>query len=109
MGNTDVAHKLAELCEKMDRYEAHRVELKKDVKAVSDRQSEMVTLFAGSDLNGKKGVLSLIDQIDARTRILEKENQDMKNDIEVAKFWGKGIVGVTFVTIGLMLKKLLSL
>lgn len=109
MSNVEIARHLTELCEKMDRYEAHRIELKKDVKAVSDRQAEMVTLLAGSDLNGKKGVLNLIDEIDKRTRTLEVENQNTKNDMEIAKFWGKGIVGVTFVTIGLMIKKLLSL
>lgn len=94
MSNTEIASYIKTLSEKMDRYEAHRVELKKDVKAVSDRQSEIVTLLAGSDLNGKKGVLNLIDEIDTRTRILETENKLIQKDIDTSKFWGKTAAGL---------------
>jgi len=89
MSNTEIASYIKTLSEKMDRYEAHRVELKKDVKVVSDRQTEIVTLLAGSDLNGKKGVLNLIDEIDTRTRLLETENKLIQKDIDTSKFWGK--------------------
>ena len=109
MSSADIANQLFILSEKMDRDESHRKELKKDVEAVSSRQSEIVTLLAGSDLNNKKGILSLIDEIDKRTRALEMQNQDITNDIKNAKFWGKSIVGVAFVTFGLIIKKLLSL
>lgn len=94
MSNTEIASYIKTLSEKMDRYEAHRIELKKDVKAVSDRQSEIVTLLAGSDLNGKKGVLNLIDEIDTRTRILETENKLIQKDIDTSKFWGKTAAGL---------------
>lgn len=109
MSNTEVAKYLHVLSEKMDRYEKHREELRKDVSTVSDRQSEIVMLLAGSELNGKKGVLNLIDEIDKRTKILETENQNTKNDIKNAKFWARGIVGVFFVTLGMIIKKILNI
>lgn len=106
MSNTELASYISTLSEKMDRYEAHRVELKKDVKAVSDRQSEIVMLLAGSDLNGKKGVLNLIDEIDKRTRHLENENTSIQKDLDTVKFWGKGVAGVLFATILVIIKSI---
>lgn len=99
MSGKDIAVYLNELSEKMDRYEAHRIELKKDVKAVSDFQKELVVLLAGSELNGKKGIVNFVDEIDKRTRVIEIENKLTQKDIDTAKFWGKGIAGVLFACI----------
>jgi hypothetical protein len=106
MSNTEIATYIKSLSEKMDRYEAHRIELKKDVKTVSDRQNEIVTLLAGSDLNGKKGVLNLIDEIDKRTRELENENKLIQKDMETAKFWGRGTAGILFASILVIIKSI---
>ena len=94
MSGRDIAQYLNELSEKMDRYEQHRIELKKDVRAVSDFQKELVTLLAGSELNGKRGFLNLIDEVDRRTRILETENKLLQKDIDTSKFWGKTAAGL---------------
>ena len=94
MSGRDIAQYLNELSEKMDRYEQHRIELKKDVKAVSDFQRELVTLLAGSELNGKRGFLNLIDEVDMRTRRLETENKLLQKDIDTSKFWGKTAAGL---------------
>jgi len=99
MSNPDIASHLLVLSEKMDRYEKHRDELRKDIKTVSERQNEIVTLLAGCDLNNKKGVLHLIDEVDIRTRLLETENQLLKKDIDTSKFWGKTIAGLLVATI----------
>jgi len=99
MSEIDIARQLKELSEKMDRYEKHREELRKDVKAVSDRQSELVTLLAGSDLNGKKGFFNLIDKIDEKIDLMNESIGLMKKDIDNVKFWGRGASGVLFATI----------
>jgi len=96
MSTPDIAKILKELSEKMDRYEKHREELKKDVKAVSDRQSEIVTLLAGSDMNGKKGIISLIEEVDKRTKFIETENKLIQKDLDNIKFWGRGASGLMF-------------
>lgn len=82
------------LSEKMDRYEAHRLELKKDIEAVSSRQSEIVTLLAGSDLNNKKGFFSLIDKLDEKIDLISESIITMKKDIDNTKFWGRTATGV---------------
>ena len=98
MSGRDIAQYLNELSEKMDRYEQHRIELKKDVRAVSDFQKELVTLLAGSELNGKRGFLNLIDEVDRRTRILETENKLLQKEFDIlhssSKFWGKTAAGL---------------
>jgi 1-aminocyclopropane-1-carboxylate deaminase/D-cysteine desulfhydrase-like pyridoxal-dependent ACC family enzyme len=104
MSGRDIAQHLNELSEKMDRYEAHRLELKKDVKAVSDFQKELVVLLAGSELNGKRGIVNFVDEIDKRTRALELENKMMQKDIETAKFWGRGTAGILFASILVIIK-----
>ena len=99
MSGRDIAQYLNELSEKMDRYEQHRVELKKDVKAVSDFQRELFVLLAGSELNGKRGIVNFVDEIDKRTRLLEVENRLMQKDIDATKFWGKTAAGLLVASI----------
>ena len=104
MSGRDIAQYLNELSEKMDRYEQHRIELKKDVKAVSDFQKELVVLLAGSELNGKRGIVNFVDEIDKRTRLLEIENKLIQKDIDTTKFWGRGTAGVLFASMLLIIK-----
>ena len=99
MSGRDIAQYLNELSEKMDRYEQHRIELKKDVKAVSDFQKELVTLLAGSELNGKRGIVNFVEEIDKRTRLLEVENKLMQKDIDTSKFWGRSAAGLLIACI----------
>ena len=40
---------------------------------------------------------------------MEVELAKIKHDFETAKFWGRGATGVAFVTLGLIIKKILSL
>jgi hypothetical protein len=44
-----------------------------------------------------------------KIRFLETELMNVKNDIDGAKFWGKGLAGVIFITIGIAFKKLFNL
>ena len=69
MSNEEIAKKIHVLSEKMDRYEKHRIELKKDVENFANGQKEIVTLLAGSSLNGHKGIVHLFE-------IIEKTKQN---------------------------------
>ena len=91
---SDVISEIRVLSAKMDRYEKHREELRKDVKTVSDRQNEIVTLLAGSDMNSKKGVLSLVDEIDKRVTLMKEQNISLQKDIDNTKTWGRLASGV---------------
>ena len=104
MSGRDIAQHLNELSEKMDRYEAHRLELKKDVKAVSDFQKELVVLLAGSNLNGNKGLVKLLETIEEKVNLNKEQIRDMQKDIETAKFWGRGTAGILFATVLVIIK-----
>ena len=89
MSNEEIAEKIHVLSEKMDRYEKHRVELKKDVQNLTDSQKEILTLLVGSPLNGNKGFVKLMESVEEKVTILEKDIQSAKQTIDNVKFWGK--------------------
>lgn len=100
MSNEEIAEKIHVLSEKMDRYENHRKELRKDVQNLSDGLKDIITLLAGSPLNGNKGFVKLIESVEEKVTILEKDIQSTKQTIESVKFWGKT---TTIVLTGLFL------
>jgi hypothetical protein len=72
------------------------------------RDKEVVLGFV-SALNGNKGFVRLMELNEDKIRFLETELMNVQNDIDGAKFWGKGLAGVIFVTIGIAFKKLFNL
>lgn len=92
-----------------NRREAHHKELKKDVEQLTKSVNELITLIAGNDLNGKKGLYSLTKEIEGKVEKHQSELQSINQSISDIKFWGRGSAGVLFVSLGLMVKKIFSL
>lgn len=95
--------------ERLDRLEEHFKLYKLDLNDIKDSVHEIRILLGGSALNGHKGFVNLMELNGEKIEAMEHELAKMKNDFETAKFWGKGATGVAFVTLGLTIKKLLSL
>lgn len=100
---------MSEDSERLDRLEHHFKVYKQDVEDIKNSVKEIRILLGGSALNNHKGFIRLMELNEDKVRQLEGDLHDMRNDIENAKFWGKGFTGIAFVTIGLILKKILSL
>ena len=79
------------------------------MKDVKDGLKEVRILLGGTELNGRKGFVKVMELVEEKVDKLEKDNEVIKKDLENIRFWGRGASGVVFVTIGLMLKKLFSL
>ena len=92
-----------------ERRERHIRILQADIKQLSENVSGLTTAIIGSNLNGNKGFIKLMETIETKVDKLETDMQDIKNDVKTAKYWGRGITGVAFVVIGLMVRKLLNL
>jgi hypothetical protein len=76
---------------------------------IKDSVKEIKILLGGSALNGNKGFVRLMELNEEKIDNMEVELTKLKNDFETAKFWGRGATGVAFVTLGLIIKKVLSL
>ena len=95
--------------ERLDRLEQHFKVYKQDVADIKDSVKEIRILLGGSALNNNKGFIRLMELNEDKVRHLENELHDLRNDMENAKFWGKGFTGVAFITLGLIIKKIFSL
>jgi len=100
---------MSEDSERLDRLEHHFALYKQDVADIKDSVKEIKILLGGSALNGNKGFVRLMELNEEKIDNMEVEIAKIKNDFETAKFWGRGATGVAFVTLGLIIKKILSL
>ena len=101
--------KVAYLMATDNRREAHHKELRKDIEQLNKNVDSLISLIAGNDLNGKKGLYSLTKEIEDKVTKHQSEIQSLNQNVENIKFWGRGASGVVFVSLGLMIKKLFSL
>lgn len=97
-----------EALERLERLENHFKVYKNDVLDIKISLNEVRALLGGSELNGKKGFIYLMETIEKKVEILERENENHKSDIEQGKFWGRGLAGVIFVSIGLIIKRIIE-
>lgn len=100
---------MSEVTERLDRLENHFKVYKTDMQDVKDGLKEVRILLGGTELNGRKGFVKLMETIEEKVDRLEADNQTIKKDLESIKFWGRGASSVAFVTIGLIIKKMFSL
>ena len=100
---------MSEDSERLDRLEHHFRLNKQDVADIKDSVKEIKILLGGSALNGNKGFVKLMELNEEKKDAIEVELTKIKNEFEIAKFWGRGATGVVFVTLGLIIKKILSL
>ena len=95
--------------QRLDRLENHFKVYKSDVSDIKDELKEVRILLGGSALNGNKGFLRLIETVEEKVDRLDNELKDIKHDVKNAKYWGRGVTGVAFFIIGLMIRKLMNL
>ena len=100
---------MSEDSERLDRLEQHFSLYKQDMADIKDSVKEIKILLGGSALNGNKGFVRLMELNEEKIEAMEVELAKIKHDFETAKFWGRGATGVAFVTLGLVIKKILSL
>jgi hypothetical protein len=100
---------IIEIKHNVDRIENHFKVYKNDVIDIGKDVQEIKLLLGGSHLNGNKGFIRLMEAVETKVDLLEKENTNLLKDIEGIKFWGRGSAGVLFVAIGILIKKIIDL
>lgn len=81
-----------------ERRERHIKELQKDINTLTVTVGNLTTAIIGSPLNGNKGFVNLMEAIEEKVEMIEKSNTALQKDIETAKFWGRGMAGVLFAS-----------
>lgn len=92
--------------EKIDKLESHFRIYKTDVSDMKDSLRDIRHSLIGTEFDGKKGMVFLLDNIDKRVRILEdKQILDDKKS-KTLEWFERGVIGIIFVYIGHLLTQL---
>lgn len=87
-----------------ERRESHYRELKKDIQVMTDNQRQMTELLEGTHLNGNKGFVKLMELVEQKVEIMESKILLLEKDSDNTKFWGKFIVAVVTIFLGILFK-----
>lgn len=91
--------------EKIDRLESHFKIYKDDMVDVKDILKNVEISLIGSNLNGNKGMVHLLDSIDKRVQSLE-EKQILTDDFNKSlKWFQRGLIGIFFAYLTWLLTK----
>lgn len=92
--------------EKIDKLESHFRIYKTDVSDMKDSLRDIKHSLIGTEFDGKKGMVFLLDDINKRVRILEdKQILDDKKS-KTLEWFERGVIGVIFAYIGYLLTQL---
>ena len=84
----------------ISRLENHFKVYRNDVLDIKDSLKEVRQLLGGSELNGRKGFINLMDEIEKKVDCMQNEIISIKKDIDTTKFWGRtatGVMGALFI------------
>lgn len=85
--------------EKDIRRDAHYINLNKKIDELTASQRQMIDLLAGTNLNGNKGLVKLLETVEEKVNQNKEQVRDMQKDIDNVKFWGRGVAGILFTTV----------
>jgi len=78
--------------EKVDRLENHFKVYKTDMVDVKEVTKDIRNLLTGTELNGKKGVIHLLETLEAKVDKLEAKQLLIDDNMDNVKFVAKGLI-----------------
>lgn len=78
--------------EKVDRLENHFKVYKTDLTDVKDVTKDIRNLLAGTELNGKKGVIHLLETLENKVDKLEEKQLLIDENMQNVKYVAKGLI-----------------
>ena len=89
-------NRIFSLEEKDARREIHYVNLNKKIDELTTSQRQMIELIAGTNLNGNKGLVKLLDTVEEKVDLYKEQINDIQKDVNNVKYWGRGATGLLF-------------
>lgn len=77
---------------KVDRLEHHFKVYKDDMSDVKDSIKDLKTAIVGNDVNGNKGFLHLVNEIDKKVDAMEAKNILLEENMKNVKFISRGFI-----------------
>ena len=87
----DIIDEVKTLNEKIDKLQNHFTVYKSDISDLKDVVKQLTSALVGSNYNGNKGVIHLVDAVEKRLDRLEKQQPLNDETIKQVKF-GVGVV-----------------
>ena len=78
--------------EKVDRLENHFRVYKKDMVDVKEVTKDIRNLLTGTDLNGHKGVVHILDKLEQKVDDLEAKQMLIEDNMNNVRFVAKGLI-----------------
>ena len=99
-------HRITILEEKDKRREDHYQKLSTSLHDLNESQKQLLILLGGTALNGNKGFISLLNEVEKRVDGIEKKTDTHERDLSQVVWWGRLI---TLPIIGLLIKEIFNL
>lgn len=97
--NLSAESRILVLEEKDIRRDAHYINLNKKIDELTASQRQMIDLLAGTNLNGNKGLVKLLETVEEKVNLNREHVRDMQKDIDNTKFWGRTATGLLVATV----------
>ena len=78
--------------EKVDRLENHFKVYKSDLSDMKDLSKEIKSILIGSDLNGNKGIIHLLKEIEMRVDEISDKNILLEENMRNVKYVSRGFI-----------------
>lgn len=78
--------------EKVDRLEHHFKVYKNDMEYVKDAIKDLNTAIVGNNINGNKGFLHLLNEIDKKVEVMEQKNILLEDNMQNMKYIKQGFI-----------------
>jgi chaperonin cofactor prefoldin len=77
---------------KVDRLEHHFQTYKNDMEYVKDEMKDIKTAIIGNNVNGNKGFLHLVNELDKKVERIEQQNILLEENMKSVKFIKQGFI-----------------
>ena len=91
--------------EKIDRLENHFKVYKSDMVDVIKSVQNIESALIGSNYNGNKGIVYVLDEVDKRVKELEDKQALSDGYIDSLKWFQRGLIGIVFAYLTWLLTK----
>jgi len=92
--------------ERLDRLENHFKIYKSDVEDIKTSVREIRLLLGGSELNGHRGFVKLMEVVENKVSVMESQIVELVKENNTTKFWGRTAVTTLLLLIGVIIRKI---
>jgi hypothetical protein len=98
--------RITTLEEKDKRRDDHYKKISTSISDLNENQKQLLLLLGGTALNGNKGFISLLNDVEKRVDAIEKKTDAHERDLSQVVWWGRLI---SIPILGLLIKEIFNI